>query len=159
MSSSDRRQVLFALAALPVVAACGFTPAFGPGGAAAGLTGRIDFDPPTDRNAYDLVEHLETRLGRGPGDGLGLTLGYRITLEEVGLAITPENATARYNVTGTVAYVLKDREAALDAGEVTSFTSYSATSTAVATKAARRDAYLRLMRILGDQIVTRLIAR
>ena len=43
-------------------------------------------------------------------------------------------------------------------GNVDSFTGYSATGTTVATRAAERDAYERLMTILADQIVTRLEA-
>ena len=43
-------------------------------------------------------------------------------------------------------------------GTVDSFTSYSATGSTVAGLAAEEDAYLRLMRLLADQIVSRLLA-
>ena len=43
-------------------------------------------------------------------------------------------------------------------GRVQSFTAYSATGSTVAGLAAEEDAGLRLMRILADQIVARLIA-
>jgi LPS-assembly lipoprotein len=42
-------------------------------------------------------------------------------------------------------------------GSVDNFTGYSATGTTVATLAAERDAQERLMTILADQIVTRLL--
>jgi LPS-assembly lipoprotein len=60
MSSSERRTVVLSLLAL---GACGFTPAYGPGGAAQGLRGRIAFDEPFDRAGFDLVRQLEQRLG------------------------------------------------------------------------------------------------
>lgn len=113
--------------------------------------------PPTDKNAFDLVERLEERLGRGSGAAHRLT--YRIETREFGLAITPENAISRYNVTGNAAFTLTDPAGAVRAeGLVTSFTSYSATGNTVSAVSAREDAYLRLMRILADQIVTRLTA-
>ena len=51
MSSSDRRIFLSLLAALPL-AACGFTPAYGPSGPARGLLGRVRVDDP-DGRAYE----------------------------------------------------------------------------------------------------------
>lgn len=156
MSSCNRRQILKSLAALPV-AACGFAPAYGPGGGATALFGRVAFDPPGTKAAFDLVGRLEERLGR-TADG-DFRLSYRIETDETGLAITPEAAITRYNVTGSVAFTLTDNAGATRAeGQVASFTSYSATGTTVSTASAREDAYLRLMRILADEIVTRLIA-
>jgi valyl-tRNA synthetase len=46
----------------------------------------------------------------------------------------------------------------LTEGDVNTFTSYSASGTLVATNASEIDAGHRLMRLLADQIVTRLIA-
>ena len=48
--------------------------------------------------------------------------------------------------------------ARLTGGRVDNFTSYSATGSTVASLAAEEDASLRLMRILADQIVARLLA-
>ena len=45
------------------------------------------------------------------------------------------------------------------AGKVQSFTSYATTGTTVATMTAETDAYKRLMVILADQVVTRLMAQ
>ena len=157
MSSSDRRQFLFLAAALPL-AACGFRPAYGTGGAARRIIKKVVVDEPTDRNAFDLVERLEERLGRTKAPTFAL--GYRIDVSEAGLGITTDDTTTRYNVTGSVSFVLKDvatgRE--LSSGKVSTFTAYSATGTVVATESARADAYRRLMRLLADQIVTRLLA-
>ncbi|MCV2863944.1 LPS assembly lipoprotein LptE [Albidovulum sediminicola] len=157
MSWSDRRQFLSLLAALPL-AACGFRPAYGPGGAAAGMLDSVSVEAPEDRNGFDLVERLEERLGRTKSPVYRLS--YRIETGETGLGITPEDTTTRFNIDGSVAFVLRDAATGreLTAGKVATFTAYSATGTAVSTETARAAAYQRLMRLLADQIVTRLLA-
>ena len=157
MSSSDRRTFLVLMAALPM-AACGFAPAYGPGGTASGLQGSIRVDDPSDKNGFDLVERLEERLGRP--EATRYALSYTIATKPIGVGITPENAITRFNLTGSIDWGLTDTAtgARLTGGRVTSFTSYSATGSTVAGLAAEQDAAMRLMRLLADQIVTRLIA-
>lgn len=164
MSLSDRRSFLGLLATLPA-AACGFSPVYGPGGSAAGLTGRIAIVDPTNRNEFTLVNRLEDRLGRaGAGDFL---LAFQLETNEVGLAISGANEIERYNLTGTLTYTLTDPRAGAGAGagagtvvasgEVSNFTSYSATASTVGTLAAEESAYDRLMVSLADLLVTRLL--
>ncbi len=157
MSSPDRRTVLALLAASPL-AACGFTPAYAPGGPAAGLQGAIFVADPVDKNGFDLVERLEERLGLE--STARFDLAYTISTNAVGVGITPEGAINRYTLNGKVVWSLTSRGtgARVTGGEVNSFTSYSVTGSTVAGLAAEEDASLRLMRILADQIVTRLIA-
>ena len=140
------------------LAACGFTPAYGPGGSAGKLTETVWVQDPTDKNAFDLVERLEERLGRP--EAIRYDLAYTITTESVGVGITPDNKITRYNLKGVVDYALTDRASGVQVtgGRVQSFTAYSATGSTVAQLAAEEDAGLRLMRILADQIVARLIA-
>lgn len=155
MSLFNRRTILL----LPLgMAACGFTPAYGPGGPANGINGTIRAADPADKNAFDLVARLDQRLGRPNVDRYDLT--YTITTQPVGVGITPDNAITRYNLKGAVDWALTDRSTGLrlTGGKVESFTSYSATGSTVAGLAAQEDAAARLMRILADQIVTRLIA-
>jgi LPS-assembly lipoprotein len=76
------------------------------------------------------------------------------------VGITPDGAVTRYNLTGSAAWTLvalAGGNAALS-GVAESFTSYSATGSTVAGLSAEEDAQARLMVILADQIVTRLIA-
>ncbi|MBC7142376.1 MAG: hypothetical protein H5U18_09525 [Rhodobacteraceae bacterium] len=157
MSSSDRRAILCLLAALPLTA-CGFTPAYAPGGPAAGLLDRVTVDAPDDKDSFDLVARLEERLGRTRVPDYRLS--YRIETKTEAQAIAPDNTINRYQVVGSVAYTLHDAGtgAALSSGKVSSFTAYSAFGTSVATAASEADAHARLMRLLADQIVTRLIA-
>lgn len=155
MSLPDRRFVLFAPLALM---ACGFAPAYGPGGVAQGLQGRIRVADPGDKRGFDLVERLEERLGRS--EAAQFDLAYTIVTEVQTVGITPENAITRYHLTGHVDWTLTSRETGQRAtgGRVQGFTAYSATGSTVAGLTAEEDAAYRLMRILADQIVTRLIA-
>lgn len=155
MSSYNRRFVLLLPLAL---AACGFAPAYGPGGAATQLVDTVRVADPSDKNSFDLVERLEERLGRP--ENHRYDLAYTITTEAIGVGITTENEITRFNLKGAVDYTLTDKAsgARLTGGRVQGFTAYSATGSTVAGLAAEEDAAFRLMRILADQIVARLIA-
>jgi LPS-assembly lipoprotein len=155
MLSYNRRSLLLLPLAL---AACGFAPAYGPGGGAEGLQGRVRVADPGDKNAFDLVQRLEERLGRPGAAEYDLT--YSISTESIGVGITPENAITRFHLTGKVDYSLIARASGqrVTGGRVENFTAYSATASTVAGLASEEDAGLRLMRILADQIVTRLLA-
>lgn len=154
---SDRRRVLVLLAAL-ALASCGFAPAFAPGAPATGLIGRIATTEPNDRDGFDLVARIEERLGRS--DAPGYDLDYDISTRQVDLAITRSNAINRYNIVGSVRFRLSDAKTGtvVSSGNLQSFTSFSASGTTVATDAARVDARRRLMVLLADQIVTRIVA-
>jgi LPS-assembly lipoprotein len=147
----------FALLAPLALAACGFTPAYGPGGGATKLTGAVRVQDPVDKNGFDLVERLEERLGRPETPRYDLS--YTITTEAVGVGFTADNKITRYNLKGVVAYTLTERATGtrITGGRVQSFTAYSATGSTVAGLAAEEDAAYRLMRILADQITARLI--
>ena len=151
----SRRLLLLAPLAL---AACGFTPAYAPGGGADKLLGTIWVQDPSDKNGFDLVERLEERLGRP--ENIRYDLGYTITTQAVGVGITTDNQITRYNLKGVVDWTLTERAtgARVAGGRVQNFTAYSATGSTVAGLAAEEDAAHRLMRILADQIVARLIA-
>lgn len=138
--------------------ACGFSPAYGPQGAAKGIQGSIRVAAPSDKNGFDLVERLEERLGLPAAVRYDLT--YSIKTASVGVGITPEEAITRFHLNGEIDWTLTDREtgARVAGGKVKSFTAYSATGSTVAGLTAQEDAAYRLMRILADQIVTRLIA-
>ena len=154
MSWFSRRALVLGL----VLAGCGFQPAFGPGDTAGRLQDAIAVADPADKNGFDLVERLEQRLGRSRDPAFGL--GYEITTRSSGVGITPDNAITRFTITGSVQFTLTRRAdgAELSSGTVESFTSYSASGTTVSTLAAERDAQTRLMRLLADQIVARLVA-
>lgn len=156
MSLYNRRTLL----ALPLaLAACGFTPVYGPDGTGTRLRGQVFVQEPSTQSGYLLVRYLETRLGRS-GTAARYALDFNIVTKEDSLAISTSGDTTRYNLTGRVAYALRDTTAGtiVTSGTVENFTAYSATGTTVATLAAQRDAVERLMVILGDQITARLFA-
>jgi len=142
--------------AMLVLAGCGFTPVYGPDGAASGLRGQIEAVDPTDRDGFVLVARLEDRLGLP--QGAPYILEYDITTDRQGVGITPEGDITRFNVIGRVDYDLKERAsgASLARGKVENFTGFSATGSIVGTLSATEDASERLMIILADQLVTEL---
>lgn len=155
MSSFDRRTLLMLPLAL---AACGFQPVYGPGGAGSALYGRVLVDEPADRNGYLLVQQLEFQLGQ-PTETV-YRLAPELYVAQEGQAITSSGDITRYSVVGQVRYELirLSDEAVVASGSVESFTGYSATGSTVETLAAERDAHKRLMTILADQLVARLHA-
>ena len=130
MSSFNRRSILLLPLAL---AACGFAPVYGPNGPARGLQGKIRVADPSDKNAFDLVERLEERLGRPKATRFDLTYTIKTTATSVG--ITPDNAITRYNLNGSIDWALIARSTGtrVTGGQVHSFTSYSATGSTVGT--------------------------
>jgi LPS-assembly lipoprotein len=157
MSSSDRRQFLTILFALPV-AACGFTPVYRAGGPAADLDGafRISFEG--SRDGYHLYEALEARLGpaRTPRYDLATTL----SVDEQRIVLVAATGVARISAYGAVAV----RVTALETGALVfertyrDVASYSATSETAVTQASRAKAYDRLMEVMADRIALDLAA-
>ena len=159
MSSFNRRTLLTLPLALPaVLAACGFTPAYGPAGPAQGLQGRIRAADPGDKNGFDFVTAIEARFGRSKDPRYGLA--YTITTEAVGVGFATDTTITRYNLTGRVDWSLTDTESdtRIAGGTAENFTSWSATSATVAAVAAEQDAAKRLMVILADQIAAEILA-
>lgn len=159
MSSFNRRTFLTLPLALPaVLAACGFTPAYGPAGPAQGLQGRIRAADPGDKNGFDFVTAIEARFGRSKDPRYALA--YTITTEAVGVGFATDTTITRYNLTGRVAWSLTDTESdtRIAGGTAENFTSWSATSATVAAVAAEQDAAKRLMVILADQIAAEILA-
>ena len=140
------------------LAACGFTPVYGPDGAGTALQNRVLVDPPVDREGFLLVRRLEDRLGRTGDAAYRLSVDLAVTQEN--RAIDPDGDIRRFHLIGEATYALRDTETdgVLHEGTVDDFVGYSATGTTVATLAARRDAQERLMTILADQIVLQLQA-
>jgi LPS-assembly lipoprotein len=151
MSSSDRRT--FLLLSVVGLGACGFTPALGPEGSAANLRGLIEVEDPVNVQSFEFVRTLTAQLG--PPNAPRYRLEAEIAVIEQAVGILPDQTITSYNVLGKVTYVVTDLAtgAVAAAGEVANFTTYSATSTTVATTSAQADARRRLMAILADQVI------
>lgn len=159
MSLLKRRTLLMLPLAL---AACGFTPVYGPGGNGSALYGNVLVQAPDEMktgsrsDSYVLVRELEDRLGRGGGGSY--TLQLELDTRNEGQAFTRENEITRYALIGTASYKLirNGGGSVAASGTVDNFTGYSATGSTVEALAGERDAHQRLMAILAEQITTEL---
>ena len=138
------------------LAACGFAPAYAPDGSGSRLRGRVTLSAPETPDGFRLRAQLEDRLG--PTDAGPLVLAAEVEVDTISAAITPDGAITRYDLRGQAPWRLSGPDGAvLGEGVASGFTGYSATGTAVATRAAEEDARERLMVLLADEIVARLL--
>jgi LPS-assembly lipoprotein len=164
MSWSDRRRALalagglLAALALGGLGGCGYAPAAAPGGAGGALVGAVLPAAPDDAAGFAYVARIEDRLGRATLPRY--RLDHRIVTRPTGEGITAAGAITRFRLDGRVDWQLvRLADGAMVAeGTAESFTGWFTTSTTVATLAAEEDALRRLMTILADQTVTRLLA-
>ena len=152
-----RRALL--VGAAVALAGCGFTPAYAPGSTGSALRGQVSVTTPSSTLGFRLKGRIEERLGRSEGTGR-YRLDITLDVTEEGVAVTPEGAVTRFTFTAIARFSLIDRDTGetLVTGTVDNFTSYSTTDSTVATQTARDDAQARLARLLGDQLLTRLLA-
>lgn len=153
MWSPDRRLFLLGLGAL---AACGFTPAYGPQGGGGKLLGAVALPDPDSRDEYDFNLRFEERMGRGTGP-FALLRG--ISVNSTGLGSLSDGQTTRYQLTGRATYALTrvGGSEPLISGHTDAFTGYSATGSSASRQASERDAHRRLMILLADQVIDRLL--
>lgn len=150
------RYILFAVPLM--LAACGFTPVYAPGGTGTQFQNNITVQAPTTRDGFLLTQRLEERLGRA--GNAQYTLNYSVRSSVASLAVDTEGTITRFNLIGSANYSLIETGTGrvVASSFVDNFTGYSAAGTTVATLAAERDAQKRLMVMLADQIVTRVLS-
>lgn len=153
MSLSDRRKFLTLLATPLALSACGFTPIYGEGSAAAEMHGRIALGEFHGRNGFILREQLETDLGLATN--ATHLLNVDLNINRKGLAITRGGAITRYNLSGKANFTIRQIDGGVvHRSNVTAFTAYNATASAYATRVSEQDAYRRLVETLADRITT-----
>ena len=139
-----------------LLAACGFAPAYAPGGSGDRLRGRVAVEAPDTPDGFRLRAALEDRLGQ-PAPGAAL-LTVEPFLEIVPGGLLPDGQPARERFDGRAAWRLTSSTGAVLAeGEVGGFTAATATGPAVSVRAAEADARARLMVLLADRILARLL--
>ncbi len=155
LAVTRRAALVLAAAAL---AGCGFQPVYGPGGSGGKLQNRVLVSTPSERTTYLLVRRIEERLGRAADPVYTLSVNLQMRVE--GLGIDTTGTTNRFNLIGVAGYALSETASgqAITSGTVNSFTGFFASGTTVETLASERDARERLMVILADQIVARLLS-
>ena len=151
-----RRGLLAALAGVALTA-CSFTPVYGPSGQGAALDGNVAVKFAPGNRGFALGQALQNRLG--PPDTPAYRLHYSVSTSSERVAITTAQSTNRFNLIGQSGYSLVEQSSGnvVMSGSVDGFSSYSASGTSVATQAAERDGYERLMVILADKIVAELL--
>lgn len=156
-NSLSRRTLIFGGAILSF-SACGLTPVYGPDGTGTALHGRVALRDPDDPDSFALNRQLSKRLG--PEDVAIYSIDYRLTTAVLSQGINEDDVITRYSLNGTADFSLTEIATGriVTQGRVSNFTSYSATGTTIATLSSERDAHERLMVMLADQIVTRLLA-
>jgi LPS-assembly lipoprotein len=153
LSSKTPSRRLFLLG-LMALGGCGFAPVYGDDTV---LRGQIAFETRGTVPGFRLRERLEQRLG--VADAPVYVLRAQITDRRRSLAITTSGENQRFNVVGTVTWVLTHatRGETIADGRHETFTSYAATGSTTATQAAETDATARLSVALADMIVSRLL--
>ncbi len=154
MSLFNRRSLVL-LAVIPL-AACQFSPVYGPGGSGEVIRNQIRVAEPGNRIEFGFVARMEDRIGSGSA----YTLDYTLETSSRNVVIDGAENIDRVNVVGDLAFTVSEAATGREVqrGDVSSFTAYATTASPVATESARRDARDRLAVILADQLVTRLIA-
>lgn len=155
MSWSNRRTLLLGPLAL---AACGFTPVYGPQGGGTGLQNAVLLPKPGNEAAYYFNRRYEERMGRAaPGAPYSLSLQLQTDDQDIGS--TSAGNTTRYRLIGRAFFSLVDTATGktLFEGRTNAFTGYSTTGSTVATRAAETDATERLMILLADQVIDDLL--
>lgn len=152
-----RRALLAGFAALGL-AACGFTPAYAPGGAGAALRGRVAPREAVTADELAFAEAIRRRFGAEAGSAH--TLDYTLVLATVTQATAPDNAAIRTALAGTADYRLTEAgtRRLLAEGRASATTSWETGGSPVAALAGEAAARERLAQMLADQVATRLIA-
>ena len=152
----DRRNTLF-LALGGCISACGFKPVYKEGSTASSLQGQIEISLIKGRNGFELREELENKLGRTLSVA-PYVLTLKLTISEMGLAVTEDEGTTRTSLNGIAAFTLTRRETGkvIFRDSVSNLTAYGTTSATYPSTVARRDANIRLMKALAAQIANRI---
>ena len=152
----DRRNTLF-LALGGCISACGFKPVYKEGSTASNLQGQIEISLIKGRNGFELRQELENKLGRTLSVA-PYVLTLKLTISEMGLAVTEDEGTTRTSLNGIAAFTLTRRETGkvIFRDSVSNLTAYGTTSATYPSTVARRDANIRLMKALAAQIANRI---
>lgn len=88
-------------------------------------------------------------------------LDYTIQTAEDQIGLTRDQEINRYHVEGTADYKLSDLASGtiVASGTVSAFTAYGASGTTIASRAANKDAYSRLITQLADKLLTDILAK
>ena len=142
---------------LPLTA-CGFEPIYGVDKPANRIRGKINVEVSNGRNAFELRDRLNERLGAPEATPIYI-LKHKTNIESKNLTISIDNDVTRYTLQGETNFELIDilSQKVVYKNTIVSNTAYSATAGTYPTAIAERDANVRLSRDIADKIVTLLL--
>ena len=159
MSLFKKDKYLFALLIGVFLVGCSFQPAWvSKNQKAKILWERIDFKEAKNSNEFRLNRHLVSRLGKAIDAELLLT--YELFTETKRSALSFDGKAFRILIHGEVKFSLiqNEKNIILLTSSVSDSAAYSDSILAVTDEASERDAYARLMVLLGDRIVDELLS-
>ena len=135
------------------LAACGFRPLYGHGGASPALMASIYVDPIPDRTGYELRNSLIDLFDSGGGGTKQYRLKVRLADQRKGIALQNDATITRYNYLLDADYELTDSTGRLvTKGHQSTLTAYNVVASPYATLAAQQDAQKRAAQDLSQRI-------
>ncbi len=133
---------------------CGFTPVYGENSATKDVLGNVVLEDPSSQIEYVFLKALEQRIP--PSQNAQYRVNYTVNLSYQGLDVV---GVSRVQVIGNVTseFIDQSTETVRLVNVVDAFTSYTAKGGFQDVQ--RKDAENRLMQILADKFITRLIAQ
>ena len=159
MSLFRKKKYFFTLLIGVFLVDCSFQPAWvAKNQKAKILWTQIDFKEAKTRNEFHLNRHLVSRLGKA--NDAELFLKYELFLETKRSALSFDGKAFRIRIHGEVKFSLiqNEKNIILLTSSVSDSAAYSDSILAVTDEASERDAYARLMVLLGDRIVDKLLS-
>jgi LPS-assembly lipoprotein len=159
MSLFKKKKYLFNLLIGVFLVGCSFQPAWvSKNQKAKILWERIDFKEAKNSNEFRLNRHLVSRLGKAID--AELLLKYELFTETKRSALSFDGKAFRILIHGEVKFSLiqNEKNIILLTSSVSDRAAYSDSILAVTDEASERDAYARLMVLLGDRIVDELLS-
>jgi LPS-assembly lipoprotein len=135
------------------LAACGFHPLYGRGGASPAIMASIYVDPIPDRTGYELRNSLTDLFDSGGGGSKQYRLKVRLSDQRKGIALQNDATITRYNYLLDADYELFDSTGkVVTSGHQSTLTAYNVVSSPYATLSAQQDAQKRAAQDLSQRI-------
>ena len=154
----DKNKYFLSILVGILIASCSFEPAWIAGkNKEKILWQKIDFKEPKTSNEYRLNRYLVSRVG--DAENAEFFLKYELITDTKRTALSFDGKAYRIRIHGEVKFTLIDnsRNTIVVSSSVKDSLGYSDAILAVTDQASERDAYARLMVLLGDRIVDELL--
>lgn len=154
----DKKKYIFSILVSVLIAGCSFEPAWIAGNnKAKTFWQKIDLKEPKTSNEFRLNRYLVSRVG--DAEDAEFLLKYELFTKTKRTALSFDGKAYRIRIHGEVKFSLihNSRNVVLISSSVKDSLGYSDAILAVTDQASERDAYERLMVLLGDKIVDELL--